>query len=378
MKDINKFHRSAMDFADRAFIAKQEGKQRSFITLSRKAFHAEKKAAELCKGQYAIEPTRSILHRSAAALAIDCGELREAERLIAMALAGEPPQQIAEELRDLLEQTYFRRHLELKGQELSSAELQFSISGSSVGFGFTEKSEFIKRIDAFSRLISRTVDRKLSRPFDERRQEKTSDAFGIYLSTPRAASFAVTLQVAQPSQLDMFPSIKDGGVIIDEIMECFDLFAKSEFAELKHRMPEPYFNNFIGLARSIEPDGQQVKIVGLTSVHAGALKTVSLTKQSSARFPTFETELSPSPESLGQYEDGDTVTVRGVLLAADSTSARKSKIIVKDTGTDKEYGFSVPKGMMADIVRPLYECDVTAVGKVKGKSIMLQDIRKGD
>jgi len=123
MKDINKFHRSAMDFADRAFIAKQEGKQRSFITLSRKAFHAEKKAAELCQGQYAIEPTRSILHRSAAALALDCGELREAERLIAMALAGEPPQQIAEELRDLLEQTYFRRHLELKGQELSSAEL---------------------------------------------------------------------------------------------------------------------------------------------------------------------------------------------------------------------------------------------------------------
>lgn len=102
MKDINKFHRSAMDFADRAFIAKQEGKQRSFITLSRKAFHAEKKAAELCQGQYAIEPTRSILHRSAAALALDCGELREAERLIAMALAGEPPQQIAEELRDLL------------------------------------------------------------------------------------------------------------------------------------------------------------------------------------------------------------------------------------------------------------------------------------
>jgi hypothetical protein len=47
------------------------------------------------------EPTRSVLHRSAAALAVECGEAREAERLIAVALAGNPPEEIAEELRDL-------------------------------------------------------------------------------------------------------------------------------------------------------------------------------------------------------------------------------------------------------------------------------------
>jgi hypothetical protein len=47
------------------------------------------------------------LHRSAAALALECGVLREAERLIAAALSGDPPNEIAEELRDLLEQVYF-------------------------------------------------------------------------------------------------------------------------------------------------------------------------------------------------------------------------------------------------------------------------------
>ena len=50
---------------------------------------------------------RSVLHRSAASLALECGALREAERLIAAALSGDPPDEIAEELRDLLEQVYF-------------------------------------------------------------------------------------------------------------------------------------------------------------------------------------------------------------------------------------------------------------------------------
>ena len=52
--------------------------------------------------QLDFEPTRSVLHRSAASLAVECLQLREAERLIGRALAGNPPPDIADELRDLL------------------------------------------------------------------------------------------------------------------------------------------------------------------------------------------------------------------------------------------------------------------------------------
>jgi hypothetical protein len=52
--------------------------------------------------QLDFEPTRSVLHRSAASLAVECCQLREAERLIGRALAGNPPPDIADELRDLL------------------------------------------------------------------------------------------------------------------------------------------------------------------------------------------------------------------------------------------------------------------------------------
>ncbi|WP_277883666.1 hypothetical protein [Nostoc sp. FACHB-133] len=37
----------------------------------------------------------SVLHRGAATLAVECSELREAEKLIGRALAGNPPSDIA-------------------------------------------------------------------------------------------------------------------------------------------------------------------------------------------------------------------------------------------------------------------------------------------
>ncbi len=47
------------------------------------------------------EPTRSVLFRSAAQLAFNYGEIREAEQLLSAALAGNPPGDILLELRTL-------------------------------------------------------------------------------------------------------------------------------------------------------------------------------------------------------------------------------------------------------------------------------------
>jgi hypothetical protein len=65
------------------------------------------------------EPTRSVLHHSAASLAIECGELQTAERLIATALTGNPPQETAEELRDLFIQINLRHYFERHGIALT-------------------------------------------------------------------------------------------------------------------------------------------------------------------------------------------------------------------------------------------------------------------
>ncbi|HAA32278.1 MAG TPA: hypothetical protein DCE56_36965 [Cyanobacteria bacterium UBA8553] len=110
MQDLETLHREAMELVDKAVLARQRGDAEAILEFSRAAFVKERAAADLVANQLDLEPTRSVLHRSAAVLALECAELREAERLIGRALAGNPPDDIADELRDLLlEEIYSQR-----------------------------------------------------------------------------------------------------------------------------------------------------------------------------------------------------------------------------------------------------------------------------
>ncbi|MGF1478750.1 MAG: hypothetical protein ACFB4I_04595 [Cyanophyceae cyanobacterium] len=80
------------------------GKLNKAKQLNGQAFEKEAQAAALVADNLTAEPTRSVLHRSAAALAIDCGDFSQAQRLIQTGLAGTAPQEIAGELTNLLEE----------------------------------------------------------------------------------------------------------------------------------------------------------------------------------------------------------------------------------------------------------------------------------
>ena len=110
-------HSEAMDFAEQAEIARFKGDKARMKQCLTQALQKERQAAALAVEQNAPEPTRSILLKSAAHLAIDCGELRVAEQLIGLALAGDPPDEIAEELRRLFEEVGFNRHLDVRGMK---------------------------------------------------------------------------------------------------------------------------------------------------------------------------------------------------------------------------------------------------------------------
>jgi phage shock protein A len=107
MKQFQNLHHEAMRLVDEAETARRQGNAQLARERLHQAFDHERQAADLVNCDFSLEPTRSVLHRSAASLALECGALRDAERLIAAALSGEPPAEIAEELRDLLEQVYF-------------------------------------------------------------------------------------------------------------------------------------------------------------------------------------------------------------------------------------------------------------------------------
>lgn len=95
-------HRTAMEFSERAMLQTAAGRRDLTKELLAAAFEMESQAANLVSPFTDLEPTRSVLHRSAAALALDCGQFRAAEELIARALAGHPPPKIQAELADLL------------------------------------------------------------------------------------------------------------------------------------------------------------------------------------------------------------------------------------------------------------------------------------
>ena len=109
-KKIQNDHYLVMQLTDEALAARRKGDFDAAVGYFRAAFEAERRAAEALSTSFDLEPTRSILYRSAGYLALDCGETREAERMAAAGLTGHPPYEIAEQLRDLLESDSLKMH----------------------------------------------------------------------------------------------------------------------------------------------------------------------------------------------------------------------------------------------------------------------------
>lgn len=103
MSSVLETHRKAMEWADKGQLLRDRGDESDARDAFHRAMKLEREAA-FAAGD--TEPDRSVLLRSAGSLALDCNELRAAEQLFAMGLAGDPPDEIAEEIRDLLEQVH--------------------------------------------------------------------------------------------------------------------------------------------------------------------------------------------------------------------------------------------------------------------------------
>ena len=100
---VKELHREAMRLTDLALIAKKSEPDK-VLTYYKLAFEKEREAAFLYIEKLGEEPSRSILLRSAANLALLSNQYEDAEELAFKGLAGKPPLQVADELEDILEQ----------------------------------------------------------------------------------------------------------------------------------------------------------------------------------------------------------------------------------------------------------------------------------
>jgi hypothetical protein len=353
---VKDLHKEAMRYNDLALIAKKDN---SFLANEYflKAFEFEKQAYILFSSQSLEEPTRSILLRSTANLAYHAGKLAEAEKFVALALSGNPPANIADELRDLFQQINFYRHLSLNGYQLSNNELQLSLSGNDVGHGIIRKSEFTTRIDVLEKLSYRTADRLRNKPFQENGSKKKSQIIELdaFLSVPRAASFAVTVKFGEPTKEPSFLGMESQIPLVDDIFKNLSLVNDNNEEALQDNIPdEAYRNNFIGLSKQLLPDGDKVNLVGLTIIRNNKEVTLPITRtKSNLSFNIEKINIKDTDKHIDQP-----IELRGILTFADS-----QKNAIKLTDSDnKEYKIIVPKGLMSDVVKPFFEEEVVISG----------------
>jgi hypothetical protein len=368
MTTIRELHLLAMDSAEKAFFAKQNGCLDKAKELFQEAMQFEINAAEKVEPSRNSEPTRSILLRSAASLANECGEFRQAEKLIAIGLSGDPPDEIAHELRELLEKVNFHYHMEIHGVVLEQNDFQVVFTGKSISADYAQSETIISRLQNIQNLIFRTAERLIFHPYHDSGISSASKKFPLYVTVPRPSSFAITLRLGQNRQIPL-PGLDQAPPIIDEIMKCIKMINESEDRKLSEHISDPaYFNNFIGLIQKIAPDGDSIKGVGFSFVKDGEIDRVPLQRN--------QDSITKIPKKIENREyESLIVKVSGQLRYANSIHEDEIKLV---DDSNKTHTIIVPEGMMSDIVKPLWYEKVIVTGKKMHKKILLTDIQTKD
>ncbi|MEN9613613.1 MAG: hypothetical protein RLZZ628_4427 [Bacteroidota bacterium] len=104
MNNFSEARNAASFYIQSAIVAQcVQRDPQEFLRLSELAFEAEKCAALFLLDRFENEPMRSVTFRSAAALALDCKKYLEAKKMVYQGLAGNAPEDIAQELMDIYE-----------------------------------------------------------------------------------------------------------------------------------------------------------------------------------------------------------------------------------------------------------------------------------
>ncbi|MGB3851410.1 MAG: hypothetical protein WA958_15685 [Tunicatimonas sp.] len=364
---VQEIHNKAIEYADLAFIKRFNGQLNEALNLFSQAFQLEKEAALQAQKENIGEPTISVLLKSAASLAMSADNLADAEKLICLALYGDPPTEIAEELRNLLEELYFQRHLKLQGISINPTELQLVIAGPGIGYGMAKSELVFDKLNSFEKLTLRTAERKARRPFRSKGSvsKDIKMNFQPYLSVPRAASFAFTIRLGAPTNQLKFDGFENSVEIIEDLVDNINLINLGSYEKLRDKITdETYFKNFISLTKELAPDGEEVNLVGFTIIREGSSKDVQFTRiRSNIQTNIFEDT---------QTEDGkdNKVELIGRLYAANEEQGN-IKLKVEGTGS---YSINVPEGL-GDIVKKYWGEQVKIKGtEISSKTVKLSDL----
>ena len=363
MASVKELHRKSMELAQKALIARGNGEIDEAIKLAKQAMELEAEAADLVPLDQDAEPTRSVLYRSAASLAYQSKDYKEAQRLIAKGLAGYPPPEIEEELKNLYEDVNFEYHLKIRGVILAPEDFQMSMTGDVVGSGVIFYNEFMRRIESTKTLLDRTIERLMGREYRAGgRISREYQPFVPALSIPRPGSFAISFKLVSPQNQQLALFVQPDKVI-EELITGIELMNAGDNKELKTLIgDEKYLTHFVSNVRQMAPDGQKINFVGFTSSKASA----GLTKPRKELQELVVSRIEQMPP-----RERTKIEVEGLL---DFAVARDKNIVELTANDDKRYRIHVDEGF-EDVVRSYFGADVLITGLYDGEVVYLTDVQ---
>ncbi len=372
MQTVRELHDQAMEYAEKAIVCKIGGDIQSSKELFKKALDFEVEAANQLTINETAEPTRSILFRSAASLALNIEDFRYALRLASNGLAGYPPSEIQSELTDILEEIEFVRHLSLKGIKLNDTEFKMTIWGNSIKKGIAPANEINNRIETMSTIIDRTVDRLTKRRFNPNRKRTEIDKnnYGLFVKAMQPSSFGVIFQLGEPIEKQdlLFGQAVQPEEVITEVLECIELIQKAEFDDLQNKISDQqYYENFIGLTKQIAPDGNDINNVGFTILRNESEKYTRLNTTKKAIHENIKR--ITERKSLNTNQDSPQFKVfTGTLHYAKQNKTKDYGLVKLDIEQEeKPYDIYVPISLMKDVVKPYFDESVAVTVRFEKK-----------
>ncbi|MCY4063986.1 MAG: hypothetical protein OXG53_16565 [Chloroflexi bacterium] len=354
---VKQLHREAMEFADEADLAELFGDRTQFLQLAEQAFEKEKAAADLME-DIDVEPSRSVLHRSAATLAWRCGFYDQSEKLIYRALAGNPRSDVAWQLKDLLGTV----NLAKAGVHLGEGQLQFSLHGSQIGHGKAAVEELTSRAPSIATMlrISATSALQYARDAVSSKRPKIGD-IPVFIEGLAAGSCIVKLRIGEPIQ-DTLPGFWHFNDAIKPFFENVNLLEQGETYELEKTIDDPNeYRDFVKASIELAPDGTKISSVKFQSVIDDSLRVVSLnTTQSSLKglplpdIPSEERKLEVT---------ADDIVKTGVLRVGNALDDKNKTLCIVATDSEGNWHIEGTEDLKDEIVRQFFKRRIVVHGK---------------
>lgn len=351
MTDVNRWHYQAMEFVDSGRRARKIGEHDKARAFYAQALEFERQAADEAKTQ----PSKAILYRSAAWIALEAEDPAESERLAACGLmAHDVPEKRKQELRAVAEEARMRLYTPMAPPSAVAAIL-IHMEGPAIAYGMAPPRIVETRKEALLNIVLRTAEREKGLSF--RKGGKSSmEAYLQPVISQQAASVCVQIALMGGIQPDLWLQHER---IVQQVQRCLAYVCNNNEIALADAIRDTvYRNDFKASATRLTPDGEQVSAVDvITSIRGDS--------QAPVRFRE-KIKYQPSPS------DSSHTIVTGTLRAVDETKGKhKDSIKLVETNTNRVLIIKAPNISIEELTRSFYGRTLQIEVANRGKSLVM-------